>query len=222
LDALLGIVGIADICFPVLGGTASPLRIEGVYHPMLESRIPNTVTWSPACKHAILTGPNRGGKSTLCRAVGISILCAQTWGFAFAGRMDLQPFEWIETALHPADTLGAMSLFEAEIEFAKTVLAKGGRGFVMMDEIFHSTNARDGLAASQVFLRQLYTKECVSLISTHYGELPAEFAGTGHALAWAMEAEEVEGRLKYTYKKVDGVSDKSSVMEILRERGLVS
>ena len=58
------------------------------------------------------------------------------------------------------------------------------------------------------------------MIYTHYGELPVEFEG--QALAWAMEADECEGRLKYTYKKVDGVSDKSSVMEILAERGLIA
>jgi hypothetical protein len=219
LDAMLGIVGIPEICFPVY---KDELVLEGVYHPSLETRIPNTVSWSSTRQHAILTGPNRGGKSTLCRAIGVSLLCAQSWGYAYASRMSFAPFERIETALHPADTLGTMSLFEAEIEFAKEVLAKGRdqRIFVMMDEIFHSTNAIDGLAASRVFLSQLY--ECpasVSLISTHYKELPAHFS---EAAAWAMEATEAEdGMLAYTYKKVEGISDKSSVMEILRERGLV-
>jgi hypothetical protein len=222
LDAMLGIVGIAEICFPKYQGG---LVIEDVYHPSLATsadatRITNIVSWDKR-RHAILTGPNRGGKSTLCRAIGVSLLCAQSWGFAFASRMTLTPFECIETALHPADTLGEMSLFEAEIEFAKTVLAKKGRMFVMMDEIFHSTNARDGLAASQVFLKQLYcTRSATSLISTHYKELPTEFGGD--VLAWAMEAKEgSDGWLEYTYKKMDGISDKSSVMEILRERGLL-
>lgn len=219
LDAMLGIVGISKICFPKYQG---PLVIEDLYHPSLEgARITNTVAWS-ALRHAILTGPNRGGKSTLCRAVGVSVLCAQSWGFAFARHMTMTPFEFVETALHPADALGEMSLFEAEIEFAKTVLARKGRMFVMMDEIFHSTNARDGLAASQVFLKQLYDMAAVtSLISTHYKELPTEFDGV--AAPWAMEARDgADGWLEYTYKMVTGVSDKSSVMEILRERGLLN
>ncbi len=224
LDAMLGIVAIPDITFPTYT-KAVTLQMEDVYHPGLPdgvARIPNTVVWRPRT-HALLTGPNRGGKSTLCRAVGLSILCAQSWGFAFARRMSLTPFAWIETALHPADTLGEMSLFEAEIEFAKAVLEHGRSGkpmFVMMDEIFHSTNARDGLAASRVFLSQLFAiSNITSLISTHYKELPAEFGS--QALAWAMDATETpEGFLRYSYKMVEGVSDKSSVMEILRERGL--
>jgi DNA mismatch repair ATPase MutS len=129
----------------------------------------------------------------------------------------------IETALSPTDELGKLSLFEAEIEFAKTVLERctsSGPVLVMMDEIFHSTNASDGLAASRVFLTKLYERTNVtSIISTHYRELAQSFSP--NANAWAMDAREREdGMLKYSYRVVSGVSDKSSVMEILRERGL--
>ncbi len=216
LDCMLAIVE-SPVCFPKYKGS---LQIKGVFHPSLTSCVRNDAVWDTP--HAILTGPNRGGKSTFCRAVGLAILTAQSWGFAFAESMQFQPFSFIETALHPADSLGQLSLFEAEIEFAKTVLqrAKENRMFVMMDEIFHSTNARDGLAASRVFLSQLFACHgTTSLISTHYKELPSEYTD---ALAWCMEADEGPNQcLTYTYKKVPGISDKSSVMEILRERGLV-
>ncbi len=219
LDTLLAIAE-SPVCIPKLHTSPTPLSIHGVYHPGIAVIVRNDAVWEKS--HAILTGPNRGGKSTFCRSVGLAILCSQTWGFAFAQRMSLYPYTCIETALHPADSLGQLSLFEAEIEFAKTVLqrAKEGRMFVMMDEIFHSTNARDGLAASRVFLSQLYDLPITSLISTHYKELPTEYTDV---LAWAMEAnEDVERNcLIYTYKKVPGISDKSSVMEILRERGLI-
>ncbi len=216
LDCMLAIAE-SPVCFPIYRGS---LQIRGVFHPSLASCVRNDAVWERP--HAILTGPNRGGKSTFCRAVGLAVLTAQTWGFAFADSMQFQPFSFIETALHPADSLGQLSLFEAEIEFAKTVLqrAKKDRMFVMMDEIFHSTNARDGLAASRVFLSQLFAcRETTSLISTHYKELPTEF---NDAVAWCMEAEDGPNNcLTYSYKKVPGISDKSSVMEILRERGLV-
>jgi hypothetical protein len=219
LDILLAIAD-SPVCIPKLRATPTPLSIHGVYHPGIVEIVRNDAVWEKS--HAILTGPNRGGKSTFCRSVGLAILCAQSWGFAFAQDMSFSPYTYIETALHPADTLGQLSLFEAEIEFAKIVLqrAKEGRMFVMMDEIFHSTNARDGLAASRVFLSQLYEFPITSLISTHYKELPTEYTDV---LAWAMEAKEDIDRncLLYTYKKVPGISDKSSVMEILRERGLV-
>lgn len=211
-----------------------PLRIEGLYHPSIDptKRVPNTVhlTASPST-HVLLTGPNRGGKSTFCKALGLSILLAQTWGFAWARRMSYTPFTAMITALRPTDALGKMSLFESEIEFARDVLAvcdvnrPHGPVFVMMDEIFHSTNAHDGFEATRVFLQKLYAHgpHVTSVISTHYRGLTDVFQKT--AVLWAMEAyesdkEDKHGQLQYTYRVIPGVSDKSSVMEILQERGL--
>jgi hypothetical protein len=219
MDVYCSIACIPGICFPRYTGTV--LDIRQVRHPLVEGGIPNDGHFT---SHVLLTGPNRGGKSTFCKSVGVAILCAQTWGFAWASSFVFKPFTAIETALSPADELGRMSLFESEIEFAKEVLArceKESNTFVMMDEIFHSTNAHDGVAASRVFLDQLYAKaNTTTLISTHYRELVEVYKEKG-LLAWAMDATETPEGLQYSYRVTPGISDKSSVMEILRERGLV-
>jgi hypothetical protein len=236
IDAMIAIARTRGICFPRFLKDNSGLSIRGLHHPNISrssskisansktSAVVNDIVFDSDKTHVLLTGPNRGGKSTLCRSVGVAILCAQSWGFAWAKSMSFTPFNHIHTALHPADTLGKQSLFEAEIEFAKAVLADpADRTFIMMDEIFHSTNARDGIAASRVFLQKLYAKHGVfSVISTHYRELAEEFKDEVHA--WAMETKDMDAegtRLEYTYKVIPGISDKSSVMEILRERGLL-
>ena len=93
--------------------------------------------------------------------------------------------------------------------------------FVMMDEIFHSTNAVDGLRASGVFMDALYAKQdCVSLISTHYRDLVTQFEAT--TAAYQMAATEGETGLVYSYKIMRGVSTKSSVDELLRAHGLLA
>jgi MutS domain V len=223
LDVYVTIAGMPNICFPRAQAIHQPLNLRGVYHPGLQTPVTNDADFRPK-PHVLLTGPNRGGKSAFCKAVGLAILCAQTWGFAFAAEMTYTPFAAIETALSPADVLGRLSLFESEIEFAKDVLglAEGtGPMFVMMDEIFHSTNAHDGQEASRIFLEKLYKKPHVtSLISTHYREL-VDLTG---AEGWYMECLDTEPgqKLTYTYKvKQGGTSDKSSVFEILAERGLI-
>ncbi len=219
LDVYVGIASLPHMCFPKYTDTS--LTLKNVHHPLVTGGIANNGHFT---SHVLLTGPNRGGKSTFCKAVGLSVICAQTWGFAWASSMSLQPFVAIETALSPADELGRLSLFEAEIEFAKGVLERcdgTGAKLVMMDEIFHSTNAHDGVAASRVFLDKLYNKpDTTSLISTHYRELVDAYISKG-VLAWAMDATETPKGLEYSYKVVPGVSDKSSVMEILKERGLI-
>lgn len=231
VDVLCGILQ-KNVCFPRIAAGPS-LDIRGVYHPGLPTCVANDYTSSG---HTILTGPNRGGKSTFCRAVGLALVTAQSWGFAWATSMTWRPFTAILTALEPCGKLGIQSTFEGEIEFAKDVLtaarahahapaaaspaAEKGSIFVMMDEIFHSTNASDGVAASTVFLEQLYAeKNVTSVISTHYRHLAEHFKDT--AAAYQMVAHsKPDMTLTYTYKAELGISDKSSVMEILIERGL--
>jgi DNA mismatch repair ATPase MutS len=125
--------------------------------------------------------------------------------------------------------IGKLSLFEAEIEFAKDVkalVAKGGRTFLMMDEIFHGTNAHDGVEASQVFLDDLYTTPAslFSVVSTHYMDLPSRYTEKGLTQNLCMDASldpNDPDRLVYTYQLKAGVNKFSSVREILRERGLL-
>jgi DNA mismatch repair ATPase MutS len=170
----------------------------------------------------ILTGPNRGGKSTFCKSVGLAIITAQSWGFAWASAAELSPFAAIHTALETQGRLGHASTFEAEIAFAKTVLADSrSPAFVMMDEIFHSTNAVDGVEASRAFLTKLYSKQgSLSLISTHYRELANLFESQVSLLRMATD-QMTDGSLVYKYRVESGVSDKSSVSEILTEHGLL-
>lgn len=194
------------------------IDIKGLKHPYLESCIPNNYV---SRGHSILTGPNRGGKSTFCKALGLALVTAQSWGFAAADSMTMCPFGAIHTALEPAGKLGYASTFEAEIVFAKSVLERDERPlFVMMDEIFHSTNAVDGIRASGVFMTALYNKQNVmSFISTHYRELATQF--NDQCTAYKMVANDGPTGLIYSYKIEDGVSDKSSVDELLRLHGLL-
>jgi hypothetical protein len=220
VDSCVAIASLQTICFPRWTPHATQIDLQGVYHPALSNAVSNNFTLINQSA-SILTGPNRGGKSTFCKAVGISILCAQTLGIAFATNATLTPFARIETALSPADTLGRLSLFEAEIEFARSVVeADESPMFVMMDEIFHSTNAHDGVEASRVFLNRLYARpNTISLISTHYRSLADEYKETV-SLLQAHTLPSPSG-LQYTYKILPGISTASSVMEILQERGLL-
>jgi DNA mismatch repair ATPase MutS len=176
-------------------------------------------------KHAVLTGPNRGGKSTLLKSIGIAVLMSHTVGIVFAKEASVPRFANIITALAPQDVVGKLSLFEAEIEFAKEVKGLlGPKTFLMMDEIFHGTNAHDGVEASQVFLDDIYTtknKDLFSIVSTHYMNLPERYAQVQHLCMEASVSPTDPDRLVYTYKVSPGVNRFSSVREILQERGLL-
>lgn len=216
LDVLVTLASIENICFPNYTKEIC-LRLRGTIHPIVKSCISNKFE----SNHAIVTGPNRGGKSTFCKALGLAVITAQTWGFAWAESCTLSPFQHHLIALTPSPSLGETSTFESEIDFAKSVVAeREGNAFVMMDEIFHSTNAHDGVKASRIFLSQLYTKSnVISLISTHYHELATEFESKAKQLYLNATLNDA-CKLSYSYKVCEGISNLSSVLEILEERGL--
>jgi energy-coupling factor transporter ATP-binding protein EcfA2 len=228
LDMLCAVAMQKRTCFPKLD--AESIVVRDLYHPGLDSdkRVYNSIEMSAGAKqHVLLTGPNRGGKSTLLKSLGYAVLMGQTVGVVFGRKASLPLFSSIITALYPMDTLGKMSLFEAEIEFAKSVRARIGDGkmFLMMDEIFHGTNAHDGVEASQIFLDQLYKSDAsvFSIVSTHYMDLPTKY-GDSATQNLCMDAKvdpADEDRLIYSYKMIPGTNKHSSVREILRERGLL-
>jgi hypothetical protein len=194
------------------------LKLKNIYHPSLNNPIKNDYVG----EHNILTGPNRGGKSTYLKSVGLSVFLSQTIGIIFGDSCTITPFKMFETTLSPVDTLGRLSLFESEIEFAKSILhSKEDHTFVIMDEIFHSTNANDGFEASKIFLDQLYEKpHILSLISTHYHKLTEEFKHKIKPIQAYSTLDESKN-VCYTYEIKDGISEISSVLEILKEHGLV-
>lgn len=235
LDMLASLALQKRVCFPRSG---DHIALTDLYHPGTGARrVMNSVTMggpTTRSRNVLLTGPNRGGKSTLLKSLGAAVLMAQTVGVVFARRAILPVFDAMITALQPADKLGKLSLFEAEIEFAKGVKALLTSGsppktFLMMDEIFHGTNAHDGVEASQVFLDDLYETPAplFSVVSTHYMGLPERYgsSGSGQVQTLCMDAatDPVDpDRLIYTYKLKEGVNQLSSVREILRERGLLT
>ena len=230
LDMLAAVATLKRTCFPSTDHNC--LQLTDLYHPAVQptKRVYNSLTMasdvSGSKTHVLLTGPNRGGKSTLLKSLGCAVLMAQTVGVVFARTAVLPVFDNIITALAPQDVIGKLSLFEAEIEFAKSVKALVGRTFLMMDEIFHGTNAHDGVEASQVFLDDLYSKGSTvfSVVSTHYMDLPTRYGVPGLSQNLCMEASEDAtdpDRLVYTYRLKNGVNRFSSVREILKERGLL-
>jgi DNA mismatch repair ATPase MutS len=194
------------------------LKLKNIYHPSLKEPVKNSFDSS----HSIVTGPNRGGKSTFLKTVGLCVFLSQTVGFVFGSQCIMTPFELFETALSPVDCLGRLSLFESEIQFAKSILhSDKNPTLILMDEIFHSTNANDGYEASKIFLSQLYKQShIISLISTHYHKLTDDFKDCMKPLQ--AYSEKINDLVKYSYKIIEGTSNVSSVLEILKEHNLVN
>lgn len=167
--------------------------------------------------HALITGPNRGGKSSVMRGVLQAVLSAQSWGVA--RNVDYMamntPYSAFYTRLVSADRPGVASLFESDVHYALDVLRSASLGncFVMIDELFHSTNPADAEASAIYFLRQLWRTGASSLISTHIFNLLEKAPADVRRLC-LKAAKKEDGTIEYTYRLGDGICTVSSVGEV--------
>lgn len=171
--------------------------------------------------HALLTGPNRGGKSTTLRGVLGSCLLAHTYGCAFASSASMTPLTRLYACLTAEDLPGKKSRFEREIEFtAATLKPSPGHSLVLLDELYHSTNPPDAeLACAQYTAKLWNTTNTISIISTHLFDF-VEKAPTSVQRLCCPAFERPDKSIHYTYQLSEGVCRVSSVNELLNENGL--
>ncbi len=174
--------------------------------------------------HALLTGPNRGGKSSNLRAIVQQLLLGQTFGFTYHCEGSWMPFSTIYTRLKSRDHSGKESLFEMEVRHAASILhsitKSRKHALVLIDELFHSTNPPDAETSAIMFLEQLWEHSHVkSIISTHIFSLCEQLPS--HVEALCCPAEETDAGIIYSYTLQPGICRVSSVQEVLVEHGLL-
>jgi hypothetical protein len=171
--------------------------------------------------HALLTGPNKGGKSTVLRALSISALLAHTYGCAL-GHLTSTPFHKMFVCLKPDDLPGSKSRFEREIEFTANTLKYNQRILVFIDELYHSTNPPDALRSCEIYCNQLWNKSnVVSVISTHLFELVEKSDESIQKLCCPARIDD-EGGIHFEYSLTNGICKVSSVDELLKINGLLA
>ena len=168
--------------------------------------------------HALLTGPNKGGKSTVLRALSISALLAHTYGCA-PGYLTLTPFHKMFVCLKPDDLPGSKSRFEREVEFTANTLTLHKPSLVFIDELYHSTNPPDALRSCQIYCNQLWKKtNIISVISTHLFEFVEQSPDNIQKLCCPATIDNDTIHFSYTLSK--GICKVSSVDELLKVNGL--
>jgi hypothetical protein len=187
-----------------------------------ERRIPFTLTMGPMEHHAICTGPNRGGKSTFLRSTLTNLIFAHSWGVAFATKCILTPVEWIISSLRLEDRPGEQSLFEREVSVAGEILKRSRtgstRGWVIIDELFHTTNPPDAATASQIFLQQLWnSSKLTSIVSTHLFSHAETAPENVQKLCVESAMNDITQKIRYNYTVAKGINMMSSVQELLVE-----
>ena len=194
------------------------IRHTADLHVPVNQRKSFSVELGPRHRHALLTGPNKGGKSTVLRALSLSALLAHTYGCA-VGHLTATPFQALCVCLKPDDLPGAKSRFEREIEFTAQTLRYSGPILVLLDELYHSTNPPDALSSCIHYTSRLWSApQTLSVISTHLfdwvEQAPLEIQRI------CCPAHEDPNGIRFTYELQQGMCKVSSVGMLLEQNGL--
>ena len=193
--------------------------IKDTYDFQVKEETRKTISAHFTKQHALLTGPNKGGKSTVLRALSMSALLAHTYGCSI-GRTKMTPFKKMYVCLKPDDLPGSKSRFEREIEFTANTLKEQGPILIFIDELYHSTNPPDALRSCEIYCEQLWKKsDRISVISTHLFELVENAPATIQRLCCPATVD--KGEVTFLYYMTEGICKVSSVDTLLRSNGLL-
>jgi hypothetical protein len=153
-------------CWAERGGEGV-LELEQAVHPLLDR--PAALSLALHGKGAFVSGQNGIGKSTLLRTIGLNLLAARAFGFCYAARATV-PMLPVYASMQSEDSLlGGESLYIAELERARQLLAIAGgthNAVFLIDEIFRGTNHLESVSAAAAVLDVLAAGRLV-IVSSH-------------------------------------------------------
>ena len=155
----------------------------------------------------LLTGANRGGKTTLTQAVGLLYALAQGGIYVPADEFEYTPADLIFTHF-PADedkTMDLGRLGEECVRFKEIFSEATNRSLVLLNESFSTTSFEEGYYIAQDAVRALRLKGSRTIYNTHMHKL-AENAEQLDVSSIVMASEEGKRSYKVVEKAPEGSS----------------
>lgn len=155
----------------------------------------------------ILTGANRGGKTTITQAVGIAFLLAQGGVYVPADFFSFSPADCIFTHF-PADenkTMDLGRLGEESRRFREIFLTAGPDSLILLNESFSTTSFEEGFYIARDAIRAMQKLGVRMIYNTHMHKLAGEIESLnrehgGDSRIASLVAETEEGKRSYRVK----------------------
>lgn len=212
---------------PVADGETS-MTTKGFYNLKLAMNmenvsdiVTNDLTFDKEHTVYILTGANRGGKTTITQAVGQLFVLAQGGLFVPAESFSYVPCDCIYTHF-PADedkTMDLGRLGEECIRFKEMFSQSTSRSLLLLNETFSTTSFEEGYYIARDSVKALLTRSVRTIYNTHMhklGEDAEEFdresSGAG-AASLIMRTENGQRSFKVALAKPEGSSYAKDIAE---------
>ncbi len=167
------------LCLPVITDNGE-LHAKALINPIIALKtdgalIPNDIDFDDNAKIFVITGPNRGGKSVLTCAVGLSVVLAQLGLPVVADSFELSPADRIMTHFPTGseDTVEKGRLGEECARLGEIFEKVTDRSLVLLDESLSSTGSYEGAYIASEVLEGFSLAGCRCIFSTHLHDLAA-------------------------------------------------
>jgi DNA mismatch repair protein MutS len=164
----------------IIGGEGpSSISVQNLRHPLIEAqktRVKYTthdLDLDDTNHGMLLYGINASGKSSLMKAMGISVVLAQCGLFVPATAMILKPFKTLATRILNHDNIAhGMSSFTVEMSELREVLRiADDKTLVLGDEVCAGTESISGTSIVAATLEHLLNKKSKFVFATHLHDL---------------------------------------------------
>ncbi|WP_207535319.1 MutS-related protein [Desertivirga arenae] len=224
---LAGLITSGDWCLPDYVAGKSEVYFKDLFHPAIVNPVRNNFSIGENINLIFLTGPNMAGKSSIMKALAISIYLAHLGFPVPAKELQLPIFKGLITTINlPDNTQEGLSHFYNEaVRLRKTadLLLSKGELFVVFDELFRGTNLKDALDATLSLTSILSKiKNSKFVISSHFTEVVQSLQQNENISFLYLDCKFIKNNPVFSFKVKEGVSEERLGMYILRNEMIFS
>jgi len=168
-------------CRPTLVGDAAKSFVDAVdlRHCLIEHLqqnelyVTNDVALGQATDGILLYGTNAVGKTSLIRALGLSIIMAQSGMYVPCSRFTYKPYTAIYSRILANDNLfKGLSTFAVEMSELRVILKMADENSLILgDELCSGTETESALSIFVAGLMDLHDKQTSFIFATHFHEI---------------------------------------------------
>ena len=168
-----------NYCKPeIIDYEKSFLDTKNLRHPIIEqisdyAYVPHNICLGKDLNGILLYGVNSSGKSSLMKAIGISIIIAQIGYFVPADSFKYKPYESLITRISGNDNIfKGLSSYTLELYEIKNILKRiNNKTLVIADEVCKGTEHNSALIIVMTLLETLNNNKSSFITATHLHEL---------------------------------------------------
>lgn len=151
------------------------IKISEGKHPLLKGNVvPLDFEIGKDYRSLIITGPNAGGKTVVLKTIGLITLAVQS-GFHINAneKSEISIFEKIFVDIGDNQSIeNSLSTFSSHIKNLSDIIRGCNKStLILCDEIGSGTEPSEGVGLAIAILEEFYKKGCITVATTHYGEI---------------------------------------------------